>query len=107
MVAVVLQARRPVDPAGAELQIQLCKGGRLYEEYELLLLRSVITSSFNLGALKLEALFLCVDLDRQRQRAVEVYMNIPDAEVQGEVGSAPASSVAWLYCCCWFSSINW
>ena len=57
---------------------------------------SVITSSFKLDALPVleaYALFLCtcVDLDRQRQRAVEVYM--PEA-VQGEVGSALASSVA-------------
>ncbi|CAD6256148.1 unnamed protein product [Miscanthus lutarioriparius] len=43
-------ARRPVDPAGAELQIQLCKGGRLHEEYELLLSLSAAASKTRKGS---------------------------------------------------------
>jgi len=38
---LLLQARRPADPAGA--QVQLCKVGGLHDEDEFLLLRSIIS----------------------------------------------------------------
>ena len=80
---LLLQASRPAD---------------LDRQDELLLLRSVSVisprSRFVLfQCLKLQDLFLSVDLVRQRQRAVEVYLP-EEVQGEGEVGSSVASTAA-------------